>query len=420
MANSFAYIALFGWPLVVIFLFRLLPQSQAVAWSVIGGYLALPYGAGVYVPMLPDFDKTFIPAASAAIMVLVGGGLPERSPANLARRSGGMKARVEAGVEGGAEARAEGSKREAAITRPSAFTRQKVRHTSRLPPDLLTAAVPVAGPVPRIVIVLLVLLIATPFLTSATNGDPYRTGVLTLPALELYDAFSGAKGTLVMLLPFLLGLFCLGAPDRQPVLLRIFCVAGLIYSLPTLFEIRFSPQLSRWTYGFLAQSFDQVMRNGGFRPVVFLQHGLWLAIFLATAALAAFALWRFGPGRGFGYEPEGRSGTGGWALAGPGAGAVPFAGGAGHSHGAGAGCDFRLSQGPDADGAVHHACHAELSDAARGGPDPDAKPAGHRGGDQPGPRRLAEVPAGQRGPVAGPCQSAPAGRLGWLWAIQNF
>ncbi len=29
----------------------------------------------------------------------------------------------------------------------------------------------------------------------------------------------------------------------------------------------------------------------GFRPVVFLHHGLWLAIFMAMALLAAAALW---------------------------------------------------------------------------------------------------------------------------------
>ena len=306
MPNTLAYIALFGWPLVVIVLFRLLPQSQAVAWSIIGGYLALPYGTGIYGPMLPNFDKTFIPAAAAGIMVLWGAGLPERSSVNLARRSAGRRQDI-GGTRGRAEARAEsaaeGSKRKIA------FTRQSVRHAARstpeaVAPDPAVAFVPTAGPIPRIVILFLVLLILTPFLTSATNTDPYRIGVLTLPSLGLYDAFSDVKGALVMLLPFVLGLFCLGSPDRQPVLLRIFCVAGLIYTLPTLFEIRMSPQLSRWTYGFLAQPFAMTMRDGGFRPVVFLQHGLWLAIFLATVALAAFALWRheraigFGDGRG--------------------------------------------------------------------------------------------------------------------------
>ncbi|MGV8988674.1 MAG: hypothetical protein ACOH2H_20615 [Cypionkella sp.] len=266
---------------MVIFLFRILPQSQAVAWSIVGGYLALPYGVGINPPVLPTFDKTLIPALSAAAMVLFGGGLPERSFENLPRRSGGrVSGQDVSGVEGG--------------ERGSAFTRQAVRHAPRSTPDPAVSAVMAIspGPIPRIVILLLALLILTPFITVAGNGDPYQIGFLTLPNLSLYDAFSTVLGNIVMVLPFLLGLFCLGAPDRQPVLLRIFCIAGLIYSLPTLFEIRMSPQLSRWTYGFLAQSFQQVIRDGGFRPVVFLQHGLWLAIFLAMMTLAAFALWR--------------------------------------------------------------------------------------------------------------------------------
>jgi hypothetical protein len=34
------------------------------------------------------------------------------------------------------------------------------------------------------------------------------------------------------------------------------------------------------------------VRDGGYRPIVFLQNGLWLAIFLCVCAVAALALWR--------------------------------------------------------------------------------------------------------------------------------
>ena len=36
----------------------------------------------------------------------------------------------------------------------------------------------------------------------------------------------------------------------------------------------------------------QQVRGGGYRAVVFLQHGLWLAIFMAMAMLGTIALWR--------------------------------------------------------------------------------------------------------------------------------
>ena len=94
-----------------------------------------------------------------------------------------------------------------------------------------------------------------------------------------------------------MGLRYLGGAEGQAALLRVLCLAALAYSLPTLFEIRMSPQLARWIYGFLAQSFDQTQRAGGFRPVVFLQHGLWLALFMAMAALSGLALWRQNRGR---------------------------------------------------------------------------------------------------------------------------
>ena len=53
-----------------------------------------------------------------------------------------------------------------------------------------------------------------------------------------------------------------------------------------------SPQLSNWIYGFFPHSFIQHIRGDGFRPVVFLEHGLWLGIFLCMAVLGACALWR--------------------------------------------------------------------------------------------------------------------------------
>ena len=69
-------------------------------------------------------------------------------------------------------------------------------------------------------------------------------------------------------------------------------VAGLFYSLPMLFEVRMSPQLHTWIYGYFPHSFLQQMREGGFRPVVFLGHGLLVAFFIMTSAVAAAAFWR--------------------------------------------------------------------------------------------------------------------------------
>jgi hypothetical protein len=50
-----------------------------------------------------------------------------------------------------------------------------------------------------------------------------------------------------------------------------------------------------WIYGFFQHSFEQMVRFGGFRPIVFLAHGLWVAFFAMTAVLAAIALARSEP-----------------------------------------------------------------------------------------------------------------------------
>ena len=69
-------------------------------------------------------------------------------------------------------------------------------------------------------------------------------------------------------------------------------IGGLIYTIPSLFEIRFSPQINIWIYGFFQHDFGQMVRGFGFRPIVFLPHALWLAFFFVNSVIAAAALAR--------------------------------------------------------------------------------------------------------------------------------
>jgi hypothetical protein len=69
---------------------------------------------------------------------------------------------------------------------------------------------------------------------------------------------------------------------------------GLIYVPLCLIELRLSPQLHQWLYGFYPQSFDQAIRYGGYRPIIFMQHGLMVGIWMMTATLIAFWFWRAG------------------------------------------------------------------------------------------------------------------------------
>lgn len=140
--------------------------------------------------------------------------------------------------------------------------------------------------------VFLVALLLGPFITSEFNSDALTYGDLTLPGVGHYDALSASVAQFIMVLPFLLGRRYLASAQDAQTLVRVVALAGLVYSLPMLIEIRLSPQLHEWIYGYFPHSFGQQMRDGGFRPVVFLGHGLRVAFFTMTAFLASVALWR--------------------------------------------------------------------------------------------------------------------------------
>jgi hypothetical protein len=143
-----------------------------------------------------------------------------------------------------------------------------------------------------VVEVLIFLCIVGPLFTSLLNGDPIYIGSTVLPGVGLYDGISAVIFQLMMLIPFFLGRrFFRNAGDIQQ-LFSVLSFAGLAYSLLLLFEIRFSPQLHNWIYGYHPTDFIQEVREGGFRPMAFMGHGLVACFFAMTAAVASAVLWR--------------------------------------------------------------------------------------------------------------------------------
>ncbi|MEA2735303.1 MAG: hypothetical protein QOE14_1754 [Humisphaera sp.] len=69
-------------------------------------------------------------------------------------------------------------------------------------------------------------------------------------------------------------------------------IGGLIYVPFCWFEVRFSPQLHKWIYGFRQHSFIQNVRDGGYRPMVFMQHGLMVGMWMGMTTLIGLWLWR--------------------------------------------------------------------------------------------------------------------------------
>lgn len=224
--------ALLLWPLVGLIFFWKMPFHAAVAATVIGGYLLLPGKGGFDIPMFPHIGKGFVAAVTAALLAIA-----------------------------------------------FAQSRQVVSQPGWIPRS-------------PVVFGLLTLLILGGFGTVLTNADPIWTGAERLPGLRPYDALSQAANALVGVLPFLIARKYFATAESHRTLLLVLAVAGFGYSLLALWEIRMSPQLNRTVYGFFPHDWKQHMRDGGFRPVVFLHHALWLGIFLSGTSLAAFALWR--------------------------------------------------------------------------------------------------------------------------------
>lgn len=139
---------------------------------------------------------------------------------------------------------------------------------------------------------LIVLFVAAPFATVVGNGDPLIFLQSTIQGMRIYDSVAAVTNQAIRLLPFFLARFYLGNEGGSKVVLSALVVAGLIYSVPMLIETRLSPQMNVWVYGFFQHDFFQTIRQDGYRPVVFLPHGLWVAFFAVMCYVAAAA--RFG------------------------------------------------------------------------------------------------------------------------------
>ena len=228
MPNSFAYFMLLVWPFVALLFFRRLSVNQAIIWTILGGYLALPPLTSFDLPILPSLDKVTIPNICAYLGFLATKTQPWFWPKSIVAR--------------------------------------------------LTLA----------------LFVLTPIGTVLTNADFIPFGIGGLPSMALQEAPSLVLSNLVTMLPVLVGYQVFRDDKAIRDVLSALVLAGLIYSIPMLVEIRFSPQLNILIYGFFQHEFNQMIRYGGYRPIVFLPHGLWVAFLAFMAALSAFTLLALG------------------------------------------------------------------------------------------------------------------------------
>ncbi len=107
--------------------------------------------------------------------------------------------------------------------------------------------------------------------------------------------YEGGKQTLDEILawgvPYWCGRLYLGSREGLRAAAAAIVLGGIVYAPLCLAELRLSPQLHRWIFGYHQHDFIQTMRDGGYRPMVFMEHGLMVALWMTTAALTAFWLW---------------------------------------------------------------------------------------------------------------------------------
>jgi hypothetical protein len=154
-----------------------------------------------------------------------------------------------------------------------------------------------------IVEALILLFVIGPFVTSELNDDLINLVDGAMPPLGHYDGLSALGVQCLILIPFVLGRSLIGREESNGLILFTLVTAGLFYSIALLFEIRFSPQLHGWVYGYFPTDFYQEVRSGGFRPVVFMGNGLTASFFIMTTVVGAAAVWRTQPR--FGNLPSG-------------------------------------------------------------------------------------------------------------------
>jgi hypothetical protein len=259
MPNAFASLVLYSFPILVIVLFWKLPVPRALVISILGGYLFLPESVGIDLPVLPPIDKTLVPSLAAAIMCL----LMSRKASGPPLRGAAVRMPPRGSTGWGTPSASE--------TAPTAPLQRTKRGRG-------------------VFTLLFMVLFLVPALTVYYNPEPVSAGPGWIQGLVPYDVGSLVLQLMVAFLPFWLAQRFLARPEDHVMLLRAFVISGLGYSLLCLYEIRMSPQLNVMFYGFFPHEFLQHMRAGGFRPIVFLHHGLWLGIYLAMAILSAVTL----------------------------------------------------------------------------------------------------------------------------------
>lgn len=238
-----------SWPVIVYLFCRGRGPAITLLFAILGGYLFLPERININLPGLYELNKISVPAYTAIIACFV------------------------------------------------AVSQAKTRRTSLpTPPNSgqwLEGWLPRAR-LPKLFIVMIIL---GALMTILTNRDPVVGPGVFFPGQRLYDAGASILFLIITITPMLLARKFLAHPEGQRLLLIGVFLGGMAYAPLVMFEVRMSPQINQWLYGFFAHIWIQHVRGDGFRPIVFLEHGLRVSIFMTAALLVTVGLARTSVGK---------------------------------------------------------------------------------------------------------------------------
>lgn len=126
------------------------------------------------------------------------------------------------------------------------------------------------------------------------SPDGYQYGFrIVLSSLRPYDIISlGIRDVLSAYIPFFLGRALFRNTQDAETLLKGIVVACLVYVPFMLLEMRLSPQFHNWTYGYTPNKFLHAMRGDGFKPTVYLNNGLAVAMLFVAGVISAAILFK--------------------------------------------------------------------------------------------------------------------------------
>lgn len=139
---------------------------------------------------------------------------------------------------------------------------------------------------------LLIGYLLTIIISTILNFDSVISGGRYLNGTGYFDVLVNPLMFLLAFMPFFFGRNFFDNPQDTEYIFKSLTLLALIYTVPMLYEIRMSPQIHATLYGYFPGNFIQQVRDNGFRPIVFVGHGLALAFWFSTCTIAAIALYK--------------------------------------------------------------------------------------------------------------------------------